>query len=359
MADTRQQMYDDISHPMSQVPEIIEMCMGINKAVLMLGEPGVGKTSVWRSVANKLGYKSLVIAPCNHDSVDLKLPYISVKQVTVDGKECEQKVAAYAIGEILPREGKHMLLLDDLTNCPPDLQATFYSLVNEGCIGDYTIPEGSYVGAAGNRVIDKCNASELSAALKNRCIVINVRTDADGWIKNFAMNNNVHPAVIGFLKNKTDPFTDGFDATDPCGGFTARSAEALSKLLHKYEDALNRSKNPINIRHLIKGVIGRAKGEEFMEFYDLYKKNVCVVDILKGQPFDDTQLSYATLFSLVWDLSAKTDKTTITNYADFMDRQDDDIKALGLGVLRGRPGKLLFKDKRLENFSIQHAELFL
>ena len=82
MADTRQQMYDDISHPMSQVPEIIEMCMGINKAILMLGEPGVGKTSIWIALAKKLGYNCKVIAPCNHDSVDIKLPYIRSKTIT-------------------------------------------------------------------------------------------------------------------------------------------------------------------------------------------------------------------------------------------------------------------------------------
>ena len=59
------------------------------------------------------------------------------------------------------------------------MQKTFYSLLLVRRIGEYQLPAGTWVVAAGNRAQDRALARSMSSALANRVAIVNVRVDAD------------------------------------------------------------------------------------------------------------------------------------------------------------------------------------
>jgi len=50
---------------------------------------------------------------------------------------------------MLPTDGKGILFFDELTSAPPLQQATAYQVTLDRRIGEYVVPDGFYIMAAG------------------------------------------------------------------------------------------------------------------------------------------------------------------------------------------------------------------
>jgi len=101
---------------------------------------------------------------------------------------------------LLPENAaKFCLFLDELPACAPDVQKAFYSLLLERRIGEYHLPEGTWVVAAGNRAEDKALVRTISSALINRVLILNVRIDVPEWLA-WAQANKVRDDVVQFIE---------------------------------------------------------------------------------------------------------------------------------------------------------------
>jgi hypothetical protein len=67
--------------------------------------------------------------------------------------------------EFLPRNDKGILFLDEIDMAPPAMQGVAQQLILDRRVGSYTVPDGWYVWAAGNRKEDR--ASVLTAHWRN------------------------------------------------------------------------------------------------------------------------------------------------------------------------------------------------
>lgn len=52
---------------------------------------------------------------------------------------------------LIARDEPYVLFLDELNASSPEVQKAFYSLIHERRVGEYTLPAGSVIVAAGNR----------------------------------------------------------------------------------------------------------------------------------------------------------------------------------------------------------------
>jgi MoxR-like ATPase len=103
------------------------------------GACGVGKSQIVAQVASDLSWQFLDIRAVQLDPVDLRgLPRISADQ------------AEWVPPKFLPTSGKGILFLDELTAAPQMTQAGCYQLVLDRKLGEYHLPEGWVVVAAGN-----------------------------------------------------------------------------------------------------------------------------------------------------------------------------------------------------------------
>jgi hypothetical protein len=174
---------------LSEAKELLR-CLADAESVLLLSPPGVGKSAAVEQAARDAGLvvRSLLgtqVAPEDVSGVP--------KVVGGRAVFCPPRV-------LLPDDGKPFcLFLDELPAAPPDVQKAFYSLLLERRLGEYRLPPGTWVVAAGNRSDDRVLVRTMSSALVNRVFVVPVRVDAAEWFA-WAGASGVREDVRGFVK---------------------------------------------------------------------------------------------------------------------------------------------------------------
>jgi len=174
---------------------ILEEMVKIQRPVMLWGQPGIGKSELVEQLAKKLGRKMIDIRLLIMDPTDLRgIPYKRKNPVTGD----EEMVWAPPI--CFPRDPNDtsIILLDEITAAPASVQAAALQLVLNRKIGEYELPAGVSIIAAGNRESDKTAAQKMPSALANRFIHLPIGFNLDSW-KEWAFTNEIHPHVLGFL----------------------------------------------------------------------------------------------------------------------------------------------------------------
>lgn len=151
--------------------EALRTLTKVNQPAFIWGPPGVGKSQLVAQVAAEQKKEMIDIRAVLLDPVDLRgLPHL--------GKD---NTARWATPDFLPQEGEGILFLDELNAAPPLVQAACYQLTLDRKIGEYTLPDGWSVLAAGNRETDRSVTSRMPSALANRFIHLDFVVDLDDW----------------------------------------------------------------------------------------------------------------------------------------------------------------------------------
>jgi len=283
---------------------------------MMWGSPGIGKSSIVAQLAREQHRKVFDIRLALLDPTDLRgIPFYNP----------ETKSAEWAPATILPKEkgGKELIMIDEKGNeiilrdshailfldeinaAPPIVQAAAYQLVLDRRIGDYHLPEGVSIIAAGNGEGDKAVTFKMPTPLLNRFIHLDYDVDFEDW-HDWAVTNAVEPDVVGFLNYKK-PLLNKFDPKSASRGFpTPRSWEFASRVLDR--------SIPDNVmRHLIGGAVGEGAAIEFMAYREVYLKLPDPADILDGKvkkmpDRSDLSAAYSMITALSYELKERHDK---------------------------------------------------
>jgi len=164
--------------------------------VLILGAPGIGKSAIVAYVAARVretnpDFGLVDVRTALYQPVDIKgLP-------TVEGDSARWTKPDF-FRSIKPGSSG-ILFLDEITAARPEVQAALYELVYDRRIGEYALPDGWAIVAAGNRTSDRAVAYTLSTALASRFVQVDLDVDVDEWIE-WALGAGIDERVIGFLK---------------------------------------------------------------------------------------------------------------------------------------------------------------
>lgn len=174
----------------SQALRATEYLIDAGLPAFLWGPPGVGKSSIPRQIA----------AERKIDFIDKRLAQSDPTEIKgYPWPDAQKKVMTFLQDGGLPTKGKGILFLDEFTHAPPMVQAVTYQLVLDRCLGDYKLPDGWSILAAGNRISDRSFAGEMSAALSSRFIHIDVEPDVEDFIS-WALKNGVSDATRGYLR---------------------------------------------------------------------------------------------------------------------------------------------------------------
>ena len=138
--------------------------------------------------------------------------------------------AVWAPPSVLPRDGEGILFLDELNSAPPAVQASAYQLILDRKVGEYELPEGWAIVAAGNRESDRGVVYRMPSPLANRFVHLEMDVDVDDY-KSWAYTSGIDERIIAYIGYKNENlFT--FDATKNEKSFaTPRSWEFVDKLM--------------------------------------------------------------------------------------------------------------------------------
>ena len=261
--------------------------------ILIHSSPGVGKSSIVRHVAQKLNIGFVDVRLAEMESVDIRgLPSV----------DKDHGVMKWNAPDFWPRDpkSKGIIFLDELTSCDKSCQVAAYELILDRKIGDfYKVPDGWYIVSAGNLTTDRAVALSMSSALSNRFMHVELEVDDIQWIK-WAMMNNIHPSVTGFIQYKPMALFNMEKENLERGWPSPRSWERVSQMTKIY------GSNETLLRKIVYGLIGPAKGVEYMEFHKLNKSFNNILDMMYGKipikiPEKNDQL-YAMCATMVYNL---------------------------------------------------------
>ncbi len=256
----------------------------LKHSILGLGAPGVGKSQVIKQIGKKFGYTV----------IDVRLAQMS--EVEIGGliypNESRTKTVWLA-PDILPnveRDGERsILLLDEITSCTKRVQVAAYQLILDRRIGQYTLPEGTFVIALGNREDDDGVYIRLADPLADRFEIHYIDSDFEVWKNDFALRYGVHPLVIEYLTAKPEALHTQNVDKDAMVFATPRSWERVSDILKLDDDV----RKPV-IRNKIKGNIGEVEGVQFIHFAENIRQSVDIEELLDGKcdyPSDPREIS--------------------------------------------------------------------
>jgi len=249
-------------------------------AVFLWGPPGVGKSSVVRQAAAAMKMPLLDVRAALLDPTDVRgIPAV------VDGR------AVWCPPSFLPRaeDPRGILFLDELSAAPPLVQASLYQLVLDRRVGEYELPPGWRIVAAGNRASDRSISYRMPAALANRFVHLDFEIDVDDW-RAWAINAQVHPLVLGFLTFRQELL---LDMSNPDRGFpTPRSWEIASDTLRVFG-------SPRLVRDILPGVVGEGAAIEFLAYCDKVLSADAVLAIVADPDAASLPTNLGDLYALV------------------------------------------------------------
>lgn len=198
--------------------------------VLLVGDPGIGKTSIWKQIADHLSVKLIEVHAIEWDAIDFKgIP------VYENGKA--RFVAYGEFQEILESNEQIILLFDDLGHGKEDVLKSIMQLFRGG-IGTRKIGDNIYVCGATNDKTDRAGVKGMIEPLKSSVLIVNVEHDSDASNEYAALNNweIEHRAFLMFnpeFWHNPEPNTDLRNTPSP------RQNERLDLARKALKDSLN------------------------------------------------------------------------------------------------------------------------
>ena len=261
---------------------------GYHTPVMLWGPPGVGKSQIVIQVGEGLGLPVIDLRLSQMEPSDLRgIPF---KQ----GDKVE-----WAVPSMLPDGDNHgpagILFLDEINAAAPSVSAAAYQLILDRRLGNYQVPPGWAIIAAGNRHGDRGVTYAMPAPLANRFSHYEVDLNLDDWVA-WAHRHGIDERIIGFLRFRPELLFDYDPAHNPIAFPSPRSWEFAHRALQKF------SSYPDLVPGSLQACVGQAAAIECEAFIQSLDKMPDLDRIIAGEELavpDEIDLQYALASALV------------------------------------------------------------
>lgn len=260
---------------------------GQHTPVMLWGPPGVGKSQIIAQVAARHAVPVIDLRLSQMEPSDLRgIPF------RVDS------TVEWAVPAMLPDSRRHgacgILFLDEITSAAPSVSAAAYQLILDRSLGNYAVPPGWAIFAAGNRQGDRGVTYTMPAPLANRFSHFDVDANIDDWAA-WAYAHGIDERVIGFLRFRPELLFDFDPAHNPVAFPSPRSWEFAHRALQKFHGT------PL-LGGALQACVGAAAGIELAAFIEHQAQMPDLDAILRGEAVAvpaEIDLQYAVASALV------------------------------------------------------------
>ena len=273
--------------------------------VFVWGSPGIGKSSIIKQIAQDKGLEFVDLRLSLLDPTDLKgIPFF----------DQENNQAVWASPNFLPNnpESKGILFLDEINTAPPSVQASAYQLVLDRKVGDYELPKGWSIVAAGNHESDRGVVYRMPPPLANRFVHLSMEVSFEDW-KGWAYSSGIDASIIAFLHYDSSKLFD-FDPSKNQKSFpTPRSWEYVDKILKSGVEL-------ILLMDIVSGAVGNESATAFMSFRKVMNRLPDIDKLLNNEDVEvehDSQVLFALIAGIISNIKANSTKDKIDNALKF------------------------------------------
>jgi len=303
------------------------------RPIFLWGPPGIGKSDIIKQLGTELEAHVIDVRLSLWEPTDIKgIPYFDSVNETMKWAPPSELPSQ----EFAAQHKNIVLFLDEMNSAAPAVQAAAYQLILNRRVGTYHLPDNVSIVAAGNRETDKGVTFRMPAPLANRFVHLEMTVDWDDYFE-WAVENNIHPDVIGFLSFSKKDLYD-FDPKSSSRAFaTPRSWSFVSELLVD-DDTTHET-----LMDLVSGSVGEGLAAKFMAHRKHASKMPNPSDILSGKvkKMDTKEISamYSLTISLCYELKDSCDKKAkdwndqVNNFFQFiMDNFETELVIMGTKV---------------------------
>ena len=240
-------------------------------------KPGVAKSAIGKSIADKMGFAYLDMRLSMSDESDFKYPYL--EDLMSDGKLI--KVSGYAVPRWAYEANQRPTLIhfEELNRAPQFVRNAALQILLEREIGEFKFNSNVIMMASGNLGDeDGTDVEEFDSALNNRLIHINHTLAVDEWISDFA-TDSCHKLITSFIKAHPEQMYKTSDNSKAYA--TPRSWTMLSEFIvcNYGMDA-----SPREFLPLLKEVASGYLGNSAMKFVQYCEDmlNISIQDVLNN-----------------------------------------------------------------------------
>jgi hypothetical protein len=238
------------------------------------GAPGTGKSDIIREICEENGWMLSVKYLSN----------MSLEQIT--GIPCKVENGSTAVWskpelfnfdcpEYMPAEGVSedtvkILLIDDFHLADKIMQKYLFQLLTYKSLNGYHLPKNTAILLAGNRLNDKALATSIPAPVCNRLMFMEVKSDVNDWLVNFAFKHGVREDITSYIHQYglTSLQSEPVEST---AWASPRSWTYLSYQMDAFE-SMNGSIDIHALKQIASGLIGTENANKFIEYRELFAK---------------------------------------------------------------------------------------
>lgn len=312
------------------------LAVGNENTIHMVGEPGIGKTSMFEEIVAQTGYKGVYIDVPNVELGDLGVPVPNHETKTV---------------HFYPNEywGFHtqeplVIFLDEFTKGASSVQNMLHPLLNEDRLGGTRLHPDSIVVTAGNFSSDGVN-DVMKAHTRNRVTVLQVRKpqmgfNADGSIEKnswaeWAVSNEVAPEILAWGKEYPTilaSYLDGGQAENPyiynpkkpqVSFVSPRSLVKASNIVKKRTQISHNA-----LKTALEGTIGAAGARDMLAYLDVADSLPTWEQITTKPSEAPVPTSPAALCILAFNALQRIDRANISKWFEYMKRTPKELQSV-------------------------------
>lgn len=315
--------------------------VGQDVTIIGQGEPGIGKSSMLKVLAQRLpNYETAYIDCTLLDLGDFALPY-------TEQAGSDLKVTKFAPNARFKFQSDKpvIVMLDEIGKAMKAVKNVLLTLMLEKRIGDVKLPEGSIVFGTTNLATDGVGDS-LEAHARNRVCFVTVRkphagftadgsVDSDSWGA-WALENDIAPEIIAWVKqfpHALESYTDKAQKDNPYIFNPTKAGQSAFVTPRSLEKASHIAKkrailgDSVTISAL-SGTIGESASRDMQAFFTVVDKlptwEAIVENPKKAKVPDDAVAKCILVFSAI----TRVDKETLPKWLEYADKLDKELQAL-------------------------------
>jgi hypothetical protein len=283
-------------------------------AILITGEPGIGKTDIVAEAAADTDADLIVSHPVVADPTDAKgLPWPAPKG---DGEVQEATFLPFGdLAAALKATKPTVWFLDDLGQASPAVQASFMQLILARRINGHALPDCVTFMAATNLRTHKAGVGGILEPVKSRFnSIVNLEVNLDDSCDWF-LDHGYPSELVGFLRFKPSLLNDFKPTADMTNSPSPRTWAHASKFIHL-------GLPPSVELAALQGAVGEGAGVEFSSFLRVYREMPSLDEILLSPKTAiwPSMSNPSARYAVAAGLATKANPTNFARVAEYMDR---------------------------------------
>lgn len=301
------------------------------------GSPGIGKSSIFHQVANKLNLKIIDHRLSTSAPEDLS----GLPRFTDDGR------ASFApFADLFPLDTDEVpegydgwcLFLDEFNSAPKSVQAAAYKLVLDRKTGQRSLNERVVIGGAGNLSTDRAITNPISTAMQSRLSHYVLEISFKEWLEDVALKDNWDPRIIAYLsryESKLFDFRPDHNEKTFC---CPRTWEFVNRLLQSREPS-KKAISP-NRATAYAGKITSGVAVDFIQFTRCFENLISAKEIINDPEGCRIPSDPLEQWANIAHMSESVNEDNFSSFATYANRFSLDFRILFFRTLMIQKPKL-------------------